>query len=384
MRTESRRQIARGSLLLSFALTLAASGFCQGPAVPGGEPANAVSLGGDEIPFETYRDYLIVVQGSLGGAQRLNFVIDTGTDPSVIDSRIAKKLHMAGVGGTLGVHDRVVAVQQAVLPSVQIGALRAAFLSVLVRDLAFLQKGLGIRIDALIGLDVLRRSNFTIDYPTKRIVFRAAPVVGASAPFQDTAPGLIVQMEVDGVPLHLILDTGASGMLLFQSRIRDRLPQLTGLGERDVIKLGRRLSVPERASSSNASWGHGFRSTERLRRGRSGGQQPRVRWTARPFRRWTQANRIRFPASYVFVEKVGSQCQRYWLDKPIVRLHVEESLLVENGARPHIDAEKRKPLIMSFCRFFGVGGEVLPSRLAESNFMSFALKGTQPAPAVTR
>ena len=149
--------------------------------------------------------------------------------------------------------------------------------------------------------------NFTIDYPTKRIVFRAAPVVGASAPFQDTAPGLIVQMEVDGVPLHLILDTGASGMLLFQSRIRDRLPQLTGLGERDVIKLGRRLSVPERASSSNASWGHGFRSTERLRRGRSGGQQPRVRWTARPFRRWTQANRSRFPASYVFVEKVGSR-----------------------------------------------------------------------------
>jgi len=238
MRTESRRQIARGSLLLSFALTLATSGFSQGPAVPGGEPANAVSLGGDEIPFETYRDYLIVVQGSLGGAQRLNFVIDTGTDPSVIDSRIAKKLHMAGVSGTLGVHDRVVAVQQAVLPSVQIGALRAAFLSVLVRDLAFLQKGLGIRIDALIGLDVLRRSNFTIDYPTKRIVFRAAPLVGASAPFQDTAPGLIVQMEVDGVPLHLILDTGASGMLLFQSRIRDRLPQLTSLGERMSSNLG--------------------------------------------------------------------------------------------------------------------------------------------------
>ena len=63
---------------------------------------------------------------------------------------------------------------------------------------------------------------------------------------------------------------------------------------------------------------------------------------------------------------------------------MEESLLVENGARPHIDAEKWKPLIMSFCRFFGVGGEVHPSRLAESNFMSFALKGTQPAPAVTR
>jgi hypothetical protein len=30
---------------------------------------------------------------------------------------------------------------------------------------------------------------------------------------------------------------------------------------------------------------------------------------------------------------------------------------------------------MSFCRFFGVGGEVHPSRLAESAFMNFAKKG---------
>jgi len=238
MRTESRRQIAYGSLLLSFALTLVTSGLSQAPVMPGGEPTQAVSLGSDEITFETYRGYLIVVQGSLGGAQRQNFVIDTGTEPSVIDSRIAKKLHMAGAGGILGVHDRVVAVQQAVLPSVQIGSLRAAFLSVLIRDLSFLQKGLGIRIAAVIGLDVLRLSNFTIDYPTKRIIFRAAPVIGSSAPFQDTVPGLIVQMEVDGVPLHLMLDTGASGMLLFQSRIRDRLPQLTGLGERMSSNLG--------------------------------------------------------------------------------------------------------------------------------------------------
>src|SRR5436853_1905414 len=51
----------------------------------------------------------------------------------------------------------------------------------------------------------------------------------------------------------------------------------------------------------------------------------------------------------------------------IVRLHVEESLLMENGR--HIDPVKWRPLIMSFCRFFGMGEEVHPSRLAESNFM---------------
>jgi flavin reductase (DIM6/NTAB) family NADH-FMN oxidoreductase RutF len=53
----------------------------------------------------------------------------------------------------------------------------------------------------------------------------------------------------------------------------------------------------------------------------------------------------------------------------IVKLHVEESLLVGDASRPHIDPEKWRPLIMSFCRFFGVGEEVHPSRLAQSDFM---------------
>ena len=54
----------------------------------------------------------------------------------------------------------------------------------------------------------------------------------------------------------------------------------------------------------------------------------------------------------------------------IVKLHVDESLLVGNESRPHIDPEKWRPLIMSFCRFFGVGDEVHSSRLAESSFMT--------------
>jgi flavin reductase (DIM6/NTAB) family NADH-FMN oxidoreductase RutF len=59
----------------------------------------------------------------------------------------------------------------------------------------------------------------------------------------------------------------------------------------------------------------------------------------------------------------------------IVKLHVEESLLVGDESRPHIDAEKWRPLIMSFCRFFGVSGQVHPSRLAESSFMKIMNNG---------
>jgi flavin reductase (DIM6/NTAB) family NADH-FMN oxidoreductase RutF len=60
----------------------------------------------------------------------------------------------------------------------------------------------------------------------------------------------------------------------------------------------------------------------------------------------------------------------------IVKLHVDESLLIDDGPRPHIDAKKWRPLIMSFCRFFGRGDEVHPSRLAESDFMKVVRNGT--------
>jgi flavin reductase (DIM6/NTAB) family NADH-FMN oxidoreductase RutF len=60
----------------------------------------------------------------------------------------------------------------------------------------------------------------------------------------------------------------------------------------------------------------------------------------------------------------------------IVKLHVDEKLLVGDGPRPHIDPVRWRPLIMSFCRFFGLGGEVHPSRLAESDFMKFMTQGT--------
>ena len=66
----------------------------------------------------------------------------------------------------------------------------------------------------------------------------------------------------------------------------------------------------------------------------------------------------------------------------IVKLHVEESLLIGDESRPRIDPEKWRPLIMSFCRFFGMSGEVHPSRLAESSFMKAMNNGVGTQPVI--
>jgi hypothetical protein len=59
----------------------------------------------------------------------------------------------------------------------------------------------------------------------------------------------------------------------------------------------------------------------------------------------------------------------------ILKLHVDEKLLIGDGPRPHIDPVRWRPLVMSFCRFFGLGGELHPSRLAASDFMKFVHQG---------
>jgi hypothetical protein len=47
----------------------------------------------------------------------------------------------------------------------------------------------------------------------------------------------------------------------------------------------------------------------------------------------------------------------------------------------HSISMRWRPLIMSFCRFFGLGGEVYPSRLAESDFMKVVAHGPPPQSA---
>ena len=48
----------------------------------------------------------------------------------------------------------------------------------------------------------------------------------------------------------------------------------------------------------------------------------------------------------------------------IVRAHIDESILVD-GKSKHVDPDKWRPLLMSFCQFYGLGERVGHSTLAE-------------------
>lgn len=185
-----------------------------------------------EIPFKLSQDYLIVAQGSIGGLEKLNFMIDSGAIPSMIDQRIAKKLGLATDERQLVAFGQKVEVKNTVLPDLRLGPILAQSLPVAVGDLSFL---VGTRIDAIIGLDVLKLlSSFQIDYESKRIAFGPTKPSEAVAGFRGVWPFLIIQLEVQDRPVHLLVDTGSRDLILFQNRLKDRLPKLLTRGEKII------------------------------------------------------------------------------------------------------------------------------------------------------
>ncbi|HKR82961.1 MAG TPA: retropepsin-like aspartic protease [Terriglobales bacterium] len=174
-----------------------------------------------KVRFELYRDSLIVIHGAIGDLRGLNFLIDTGTDPTVLDKRVADRLHSRlEVVGLETIH-RKVAAWRTIVPNVDLGPVSARDVTVVVQDLSFLEKGLGCRIDALIGLDVLSSTSFIIDYRARAITFGDSQVGGPAVTFAHTLPFVKIAMILNGRPVELLLDTAASSLMLFRTHWPD-------------------------------------------------------------------------------------------------------------------------------------------------------------------
>ena len=68
------------------------------------------------VPFKLYRGYVIVVRGSIGSLKSLNFLVDTGAVPSVVDPRIASKLQLRGQQGQVDVATKTLTTEQVIVP----------------------------------------------------------------------------------------------------------------------------------------------------------------------------------------------------------------------------------------------------------------------------
>jgi predicted aspartyl protease len=205
------------------------------------------SLQADEntqLPFRLSSGYLIQVEGRIGDQDHLKFLLDTGATISIVSQKIAQKLKLEAHPAESFNFDRNLHWETAAVPEVQFGPIRAANVNVFVGDLARYSEFAG-REDAIIGMDLLRLSNFTIDFAAKSLIFDAEPPKAYLAGGDPMAKCLIVELQVQGHPVHLVVDTGLQGILLYEERLRRSVPALRTSGTIRNASMGGRVQVKQ-------------------------------------------------------------------------------------------------------------------------------------------
>jgi len=193
--------------------------------------ALVVPLWSASIPLRLESN-LPLIEVRLNGAGPYLFLLDTGADgtmatPSAMESAgllLAYRIEIAGAAGkeTVGVSPDA---------DLQIGDLTVRGVEVLRHNLQATRR-VHSRIQGVLGQNVLRRMNYLIDYENRRMLIgdeasvAAESLKGRREQFQRI--GNRVAMEAmpsgrAGVALTLILDSGASGMML-----HDRGPGVRG------------------------------------------------------------------------------------------------------------------------------------------------------------
>jgi predicted aspartyl protease len=178
-----------------------------------GQPETTVNKW--EVPFEIQDGYMIVAVGSLPGGHAVHLMIDTGADCSVIDRKSARRLGLTVISGEahFNAFGRVNAAERAILRALRLGPVMTT-LPCLVADIPFKN------VDVIIGLDLLRRSNLTIDFSARKIEFGRTPACGAWSQLEPGNSLMILPVRIGGDDFRLLVDTGADRLYLFGLRLK--------------------------------------------------------------------------------------------------------------------------------------------------------------------
>jgi predicted aspartyl protease len=178
----------------------------------------------NEICFDLYNDHLVVVQGSVGSIEGVPVLLDTGKSPTAISREVAERLGLHGDLQRLLFSNGTIQAESVTLPTLSIGTLHVSGARVLVQDLSYFEKQFGISLAAIIGLDVLGTSSFVIDYQKRKIILGRTTLGKKRVPFATRVPFLTIDARVDGQVLRLLVDSGMSGLLVYDKSFNSMRP----------------------------------------------------------------------------------------------------------------------------------------------------------------
>ena len=187
-------------------------------------PQRCVNVNDEEahqnVSVKILRDYLVIVEGHFGDGHRHNFILDTGTAPSIVNTSLVKKLGLAPFPSKMSMIGKIVSARMAVLPELNVGPVRALSVRVQIQDLAPVERDLGIPLAGIVGMDVLSRSDFRLDYEKKILIFGSAPEEGIPIPFDARRTIAVASAEVNGSPRRMLVDTGTDHVALLGIKLK--------------------------------------------------------------------------------------------------------------------------------------------------------------------
>ena len=173
-----------------------------------------------KIPFQLYRNHLVVTKGRLGSIDNRNLLIDTGAYPTVVDEALAHELGLTPVGRPakgMSVVGGVAQTYYALLQSLDLGPVHCEGLLVAVANLSLMQGSAGLRVDAIVGLDALAPNSFQIDYVSRKLLFGPVRAPASAVAMMPGSHLAVVETEINSTPLHLAIDTGTPEIVLFRN-----------------------------------------------------------------------------------------------------------------------------------------------------------------------
>jgi len=195
------------------------------------------------VPFMLAQDHLVLVRGSIGPENDVSFLVDTGASCTYISRELARRLSLKGVEKTTFAYGRKVRTEQVILREFFLGATRFHTVPARVIRIAERLPQVGSQIDVIVGLNALMRTEFTIDYERKFLVFGPAPAFRESVPLDATREAIVARFEVDGRVLNMMFDTGAPLVLLYQRRLDGDVPGRRVPVEKTLHHLGAKESL---------------------------------------------------------------------------------------------------------------------------------------------
>jgi len=186
-------------------------------------PGNVASL-----PFRLTNRYQMIVPVSINRSGPYNFLLDTGTQTTIVDTALAKELHLnsRGPAAVEGAGFRVAA-SLARLDQIEAGSHVLADQEVFVLDLDRL-KAANLNVRGVLGEDFLGRFTVLIDNEHSQVCLDAtrAAISGEHIPLLDrpnassgVSESVIVSARLSNAvrPVRLKLDSGTNAAILFNS-----------------------------------------------------------------------------------------------------------------------------------------------------------------------